>query len=99
MRRHPWLLYLALPLLMAACERRSAAPGTSGEASSGAGEGKIRIAMMPKLIGIDYFNACRKGAEEAAGELKEVHLPYDRPTQAQRDKPADTIHTPAPQRA
>lgn len=33
---------------------------------------------MPKLMGISYFNACRRGAEEAAKEL-DVELNYDGP--------------------
>jgi ABC-type sugar transport system substrate-binding protein len=28
-----------------------------------------KIGFMPKLVGIPYFNACKKGAEEAAAEL------------------------------
>jgi rhamnose transport system substrate-binding protein len=91
-------MFLALPLLLAACQRRAAAPGAPGEPSSGAGEGKIRIAMMPKLIGIDYFNACRKGAEEAAGELKDVDLQYDGPIEAKVDKQVEMIDTWVTQR-
>ena len=98
MRHQPWLLLLALPLLLAACERRAAAPGASGTPSPGAAEGKIRIAMMPKLIGIDYFNACRRGAEEAAGELKDVDLQYDGPTEAKVDKQVEMIDTWVTQR-
>ena len=30
--------------------------------------------MMPKLRGIDYFNACQQGAQEAAKELPDVEL-------------------------
>lgn len=42
--------------------------------------GKIlRMGMMPKLVGIGYFNACQKGAEEAAKELG-IDLIYDGPT-------------------
>jgi rhamnose transport system substrate-binding protein len=36
------------------------------------------MGMMPKLIGINYFNACQKGAEEAAKELN-IELTYDGP--------------------
>lgn len=42
------------------------------------GPERITIGMMPKLIGISYFNACQKGAEEAAAEL-DVELVYDGP--------------------
>jgi rhamnose transport system substrate-binding protein len=37
--------------------------------------------MLPKLSGIPYFNACRRGAEEAARELG-VNLVYDGPLTA-----------------
>jgi rhamnose transport system substrate-binding protein len=62
--------------------------GPSGE-SAGSSEGseapkppeRIVIAMCPKLINIDYFNACERGARKAAAELG-VTLIYDGPKQA-----------------
>lgn len=41
-------------------------------------EDKLTIGMMPKLIGIPFFNACEKGAVEAAREL-DVELIFDGP--------------------
>ncbi len=41
----------------------------------------LRLAFMPKLVGIPYFNACRRGAEEAAQELG-IELKHDGPTKA-----------------
>ena len=38
----------------------------------------LRIGMMPKLVGISYFTATQRGAEEAAKELG-VELTYDGP--------------------
>lgn len=38
----------------------------------------VTIGLMPKLVGIDYFNACEKGAREAAEELG-VDLVFDGP--------------------
>jgi ABC-type sugar transport system substrate-binding protein len=38
----------------------------------------LRIGVMPKLVGIDYFNACRLGASEAAKEFG-VELVWDGP--------------------
>jgi rhamnose transport system substrate-binding protein len=38
----------------------------------------LRMGMMPKLVGIGYFNECQKGAEEAARELR-IELTYDGP--------------------
>jgi ABC-type sugar transport system substrate-binding protein len=42
----------------------------------------VRIAMMPKFKGENYFDACKVGAEEAAKELG-VELLYDGPPQDQ----------------
>ncbi len=55
-------------------------------------DGKIRVGMMPKLIGIDFFNACEKGALEAAAEL-EVELTFDGPTVADVTKQAEMLDT------
>src|SRR5262245_2070829 len=41
----------------------------------------VKIGFMPKLVGLPYFNACQRGAEEAARELG-VELFYNGPTQA-----------------
>jgi rhamnose transport system substrate-binding protein len=41
----------------------------------------LKIGFMPKLVGIPYFNACQRGAEEAAKELG-IELFYNGPTQA-----------------
>jgi rhamnose transport system substrate-binding protein len=72
--------------LAAGCERpRTTAGSAGGPAATATGGGKLRVAMMPKLIGIDYFNACQKGAEEAAKELSDVELIYDGPTEAKVD--------------
>jgi rhamnose transport system substrate-binding protein len=62
------------------------APGTRA-----AGQ-PITVGMMPKLVGIPYFNACRQGAEEAAKELG-VKLVYDGPITADVNKQAETLDT------
>jgi ABC-type sugar transport system substrate-binding protein len=46
---------------------------------------KFRLGMMPKLTGIAYFNACQKGAEEAAGVLG-IDLVYDGPAKDDVDE-------------
>jgi ABC-type sugar transport system substrate-binding protein len=60
------LLSLLLVLPLAGCAGRSAGR-------------PVKIAFVPKLIGIPYFNACKRGAEEAAKELN-VELVYNGPT-------------------
>ena len=41
-------------------------------------ENQLVIGVMPKLVGIDYFNACERGALEAADQLG-VTVKYDGP--------------------
>ena len=71
----------ALALCVISCSR---APETT--------DGKIRVGMMPKLIGIDFFNACEKGAKEAAAELG-LELIFDGPTVADVTKQAEMLDT------
>jgi ABC-type sugar transport system substrate-binding protein len=61
------LLCLLLVLPLTGCASRS-------------GPRPVKIAFMPKLIGIPYFNACQRGAEEAAKELN-IELEYNGPTE------------------
>jgi rhamnose transport system substrate-binding protein len=51
---------------------------------SGDGDSSVRIGMMPKLVGISYFDAAEKGAREAAKEL-DVELVYDGPVAARNE--------------
>lgn len=70
-------LLVALVLVLASC-------GVGQNPSQGSGGGKkgpTKICMMPKLVGIPYFNAAEKGAKEAAKQLG-VQLVYDGPTEA-----------------
>src|SRR5207302_8532626 len=50
-----------------------------------------KIGFMPKLAGIPYFNACKRGAEEAAGELG-IDLVYNGPTKADVDQQIDLLN-------
>ncbi len=65
-----WVLAVGMCVALAGC-------GRSG--SRGGETGKLKMGLMPKLIGISYFNAVEKGAREAAAELG-VDLDFDGPT-------------------
>jgi ABC-type sugar transport system substrate-binding protein len=54
------------------------------------GSGKKKIGFMPKLVGIPYFNACKKGAEEAAKELG-IEITYNGPTSTDVNKQIDLL--------
>jgi rhamnose transport system substrate-binding protein len=70
------LLLAGLVVVVASC-----GVGQQGPSQGGGGGGPTKICMMPKLVGIPYFNAAEKGAKEAAGEL-DIQLVYDGPTEA-----------------
>jgi len=68
-------------LAMLGCGK-SSSPDSPAAASPGPAPAAkaITIAMLPKLINIDYFDACKRGAEKTAAELG-VTLIYDGPTE------------------
>lgn len=74
----PRLLILFLCLLLTACSPPQ--------------NQTLTIGVMPKLVGIDYFNACEKGAQEAAKELG-VTVVYDGPITNDVTKQAEMIDT------
>jgi rhamnose transport system substrate-binding protein len=47
-------------------------------------ERPVRMAMLPKLVGIGYFDAAETGAREAASELG-IELTYDGPAEARHE--------------
>lgn len=53
-----------------------------GIVTAAAAESDVKIAMLPKFKGENYFDACKVGAEEAAEELG-ITLLYDGPAQDQ----------------
>lgn len=79
---------VAIALIAAGCSK----PTQVGRAPQVPSPGRrITVAMMPKLKGIDYFNACQRGAEEAARELGTVDLIYDGPLEGKVDKQIEMI--------
>ncbi|MGV3722369.1 MAG: substrate-binding domain-containing protein [Actinomycetota bacterium] len=90
------LLAAGLAVSLAGCTppaTNSTAPA-SGNGPAGAASGeKVRLGVMPKNIGIPYFNACREGAEEAAKELTDVELVYDGPTEDRSEEQSRILDT------
>jgi len=70
------------------------AASQTGREAKGEGRAKekpITLLMVPKIKGIDYFNACEKGAREAAKELGSVRLIYEGPTEASVERQVELI--------
>ena len=83
------LFSVSLALFVSGCGKSSDSTGSS---TGSAADDKVVIAMLPKLINIDYFDACKRGAEKTANELG-VTLIYDGPTEpsgAEQNKFFDT---------
>jgi len=96
MYRKPWILWLvAWMILSVSCKKKteSPQPGTKAKPAAVAQKQKdktIRVAMIPKLLGIDYFNASEKGAKEAAQELG-IELIYNGPVENQVERQIEMI--------
>lgn len=62
--------------------KETSAPATSADNSGGGStEKKFKIVVMPKLVGIPYFNASETGAKKAGEDLG-VEVTYTGPTKA-----------------
>ena len=94
--------FLAIALLTVALAfvvgcSKTPAPSASGPvvtppvAKAANGNGKMSILMVPKIKGIDYFNACEKGAREAETELGGMELIFDGPTEDKVDAQVQLI--------
>ncbi|QDU59207.1 Autoinducer 2-binding protein LsrB precursor [Planctomycetes bacterium Pan216] len=79
------LLILGCLGTAAGCGAGSDAPTTEPVASK-----RLVMGMMPKLVGIPYFNACERGAREAADELG-IDLVFDGPQTDSADQQAAMI--------
>lgn len=86
-----WGIFLVgLPLMMAGCD--SAKDSSAGGKKNGQTTGTLQIAMMPKVVGIDYFNAVEQGAREAADEAG-AELIWDGPVSADVSKQVEMLDT------
>ncbi len=72
----------------------------SGLAMGGAAQAQdnIRIALVVKALGIGFFEAAAKGAEEAAAELGNVELIYTGPTDTTAEGQIEVINSLIAQR-
>jgi rhamnose transport system substrate-binding protein len=62
------------------------------DSASTPASGTLRVGIMPKLIGIEYFNACEAGAREAAKELG-IEVIFDGPTTDSHDGQVKMLDT------
>jgi ABC-type sugar transport system substrate-binding protein len=51
----------------------------------------VRLVIIPKLVGIDYYDAVKKGIDDAARELPDVQVTWTGPTQDKVEKQIEII--------
>lgn len=81
---------LSLPVFFTGCSNNGV--GSDGNGGNDATTGSLTIAMMPKVVGIDYFNAIEQGAKEAARETG-AELIWDGPVSADVSKQIEMLDT------
>lgn len=59
---------------------------------------KYRIVIIPKIIGIDYYDAVKKGIDEATRELPEMEVIWEGPTQDRVEEQINIIESYIPSR-
>jgi rhamnose transport system substrate-binding protein len=82
------IFLLGVPLIFTGCNGGTNGGGGGGDDTSGT----LKIAMMPKVVGIDYFNAVEQGAQEAAKEIG-AELIWDGPVSADVSKQIEMLDT------
>ncbi|SDY11306.1 rhamnose transport system substrate-binding protein [Evansella caseinilytica] len=85
-----FVVSLLLVLLLAACSTDSASEGGSSDGENVNETGELTIAVVPKLVGIPYFNASEAGAIKAGEELG-VNVIYTGPTEADASQQVSVI--------
>ncbi|MCI8638510.1 MAG: substrate-binding domain-containing protein [Coprococcus sp.] len=88
------LVAATLMLSLAACGGKS----DSGSSSDGGdSKDKVKIVVMPKVVGIDYYNAVQKGVDQASEELADVaEITWQGPTEGTVDKQIEMLETIIP---
>lgn len=81
---------LAVLVVVASGCTSSNSPTNEASTAGRSSNSSLTIGMMPKLVGISYFDATKRGAQEAAAELG-VKLVYDGPTDATSDEQAKMV--------
>ena len=89
--KYTTIIYLLLLTLMIGCgsenDTTSTETGTTAENTE-----TLRIGVMPKLVGITYFEATGQGAKQAGQELG-INVHYDGPTSAIHEDQVRMLNT------
>src|SRR3954462_7240329 len=79
---------------LAGCTKKNEEAPAAGGASTGAASGQTyKVAFVPKLQGVPYFEAMNEGGQKAAAALGNVQWLYQGPTQADAAAQADIVRS------
>src|SRR6185295_19205249 len=88
------VLGVAATMALTACTQKSQSGGEAGGGSGGGGGGgPVKVAFVPKLQGVPYFEAMNAGGQKAAAALGNVQWLYQGPTQADAAAQADIVRS------
>jgi rhamnose transport system substrate-binding protein len=88
------VLAVAATMALTACTQKSQSGGEAGGGSGGGGAGgPVKVAFVPKLQGVPYFEAMNAGGQKAAAALGNVQWLYQGPTQADAAAQADIVRS------
>lgn len=93
---------VAATLMLSACTKKNedagggattAAASSAASAAGGGSGATFKVAFVPKLQGVPYFEAMNTGGQEAAQALGNVEWLYQGPTQADAAAQADIVRS------
>jgi rhamnose transport system substrate-binding protein len=88
------VLGVAATMALTACTQKSqSGGGTESGGAAGGGGGTVKVAFVPKLQGIPYFEAMNAGGKKAAAALGNVQWLYQGPTTADAGAQADIVRS------
>jgi rhamnose transport system substrate-binding protein len=89
------VLGVAATMALTACTQKSQSEGGAGtgSGSGSGGGGPVKVAFVPKLQGVPYFEAMNAGGQKAAAALGNVQWLYQGPTQADAAAQADIVRS------
>lgn len=80
-------------IVLVGCTKKNEGEAGAGGSSGSAAPTTYKVAFVPKLQGIPYFEAMNAGGEKAAAELGNVQWLYQGPTQADAAAQADIVRS------
>lgn len=87
------VLGVAATMALTACTQKSQNEGGTPASGAATPAGPIKVAFVPKLQGVPYFEAMNAGGKAAAAALGNVDWLYQGPTQADAAAQADIVRS------